>query len=32
MIYGNPKAWHIPFNDAEAAKVSRREAEERENN
>lgn len=32
MIYGEAKAWHVPFNDAEEAKVSRREAEERENN
>lgn len=32
MIYGEAKVWHVPFNDAEEAKVSRREAEERENN
>lgn len=32
MIDGEAKAWHIPFNDAEEAKVPRRKAEERENN
>lgn len=32
MIDGEAKAWHIPFNAAEEAKVPRRKAEERENN
>lgn len=32
MIDGEAKAWHVPSNDAEEAKVPRRKAEERENN